>query len=351
VVADNGSTDGSIEIAKGQGARVVSVSRRGYGAALRGGLEAARGRYLVMGDADGSYDFREAVPMVARLRDGLDLCMGSRMKGRILPGAMPWKNRWLGNPALTGFLNLVFRSGLSDAHCGLRAFTQGAFRRLKLQADGMEFASEMVVKAALLNLPRGEVPITLSPDRRNRKPHLRPWRDGWRHLRYIVMLSPTWLFLGPALGLGTLSALLAALLLSQPSSSMVRLGPLLFGDHWMPIASAGMIAAQQIALIGMAATLYGIRQGYRRPGTIARCLAATRLEHFILAGLALILLGALDLGLVVGEWTERDYGALNKIREVILAMTVVVLGLQTLFGGFLLSIVNGNDGDFDKIPH
>lgn len=183
VVADNGSTDGSRGIAMGLGARVVEVRDRGYGAALSGGFAAARGRFLVMGDSDCSYDFLECVGMVEALAGGAELCMGSRFKGRILPGAMPWKNRWIGNPALSAILRLLFRTGVSDAHCGLRALTRDAFERLRLTSAGMEFASEMVVKAALLGMRVAERPVTLSPDRRGRPPHLRPWRDGWRHLR------------------------------------------------------------------------------------------------------------------------------------------------------------------------
>ena len=199
VVADNGSTDGSQALAERLGARVVPVAERGYGAALRGGFEAARGRYLVMGDSDGSYDFREATAMVEALMSGADLCMGSRFKGGIKPGAMPWKNRYIGNPILTGILNLLFGAGISDAHCGLRALTKPCFERLELTGSGMEFASEMVIKAALKGERIVERPATLSPDLRDRAPHLRPWRDGWRHLRYLFMLSPFWLFAAPAL--------------------------------------------------------------------------------------------------------------------------------------------------------
>src|SRR5919199_4952365 len=198
IVADNGSTDGSQALARRLGARVVPIARRGYGAALRGGFEAARGRYLVMGDADGSYDFMDAVGMVEALTQGADLCIGSRFKGGIAPGAMPWKNRYIGNPILTGVLNLLFGAHIDDAHCGLRALTKACFGRLRLEGSGMEFASEMIIKATLLGERIVEVPATLARDLRGRPPHLRPWRDGWRHLRYILMLSPHWLFGAPA---------------------------------------------------------------------------------------------------------------------------------------------------------
>jgi glycosyltransferase involved in cell wall biosynthesis len=198
VIADNGSHDGSQRVARAEGARVVEVERRGYGAALRGGFENARGEYLVMGDADGSYDFRNAVTLVRRLTQGADFCVGSRFKGRIEPGAMPWKNRYIGNPLLTGALNLFFQAGVTDAHCGLRALTRECFRRLELTGAGMEFASEMIIKAALRKEKIVEAPVTLSRDLRDRPPHLRPWRDGWRHLRYLLMLSPAWAFAMPA---------------------------------------------------------------------------------------------------------------------------------------------------------
>ena len=207
VIADNGSTDGSQAIATGLGARVVPVVERGYGAALRHGFEAAHGRAIpAAGDADGSYDFCDAVAMIDTLVGGADLCMGSRMQGGIAPGAMPWKNRYIGNPLLTGVLNILFRAGIDDAHCGLRALTRDCFTALRLSGSGMEFASEMVIKAALLGVRIVETPATLSPDMRDRPPHLRPWRDGWRHLRYLFMLSPMWLFALPA-GLGALLAL------------------------------------------------------------------------------------------------------------------------------------------------
>ncbi len=214
VVADNGSTDGRQRLAAELGTRMVTVRDKGYGAVLIGGCEAASGRFLLMGDADGSYDFTDGVAMVGALLDGADLCMGSRFRGGIAPGAMPWKNRHIGNPALTGLLNLPFRSGIGDAHCGLCAITQEAFRGLQLRSTGMEFASEMVIKASLKRLRIAETPATLSVDPRDRPPHLRPWRDGWRHLRHLLMLSPTWAFGVPAVasmggaGLVLLTALL-----------------------------------------------------------------------------------------------------------------------------------------------
>src|SRR5437588_9677070 len=199
VVADNGSTDGSQAIAREHGARVVPVAERGYGSALQGGVAAARGRHIVMGDADDSYDFGVLEPFLERLRAGDELVMGNRFKGGIRPGAMPWHHKYIGNPVLTGILNLFFHTPVGDAHCGLRAFRKDAFERLDLRTPGMEFASEMVVKASLNKQKISEVPIILYPDGRDRPPHLRSFRDGWRHLRFLLLMCPTWLYFVPAM--------------------------------------------------------------------------------------------------------------------------------------------------------
>src|SRR5882724_4275946 len=335
VVADNGSVDNSREIAASLGARVVPVQRRGYGSALLGGCQEAQGRFIVMGDSDGSYDFREAVVMVRRLVDGYELCMGSRLRGRIMPGAMPWKNRYIGNPLLSGLLNLLFRSGISDTYCGLRAFTRAALERMRLASTGMEFASEMVIKAALLGLRRTEVPITLRPDGRGRPPHLRPWRDGWRGLRYLLMLSPGWLFFFPALALGVVGAALAALLLSHRDGEMAVIGPLAFGDHWMIVSSAMLNASMQLAVFGLATTLYGIREGYRTATPpVARLFAWFRLERALLAGALLIILGLGFMFHVLQTWTSAGFGALDQIRQMIGGTTFALMGLQMIFGGF-----------------
>ena len=350
VVADNGSTDGSRELAEHLGVRMVRVSQRGYGCALRSGCKAAFGRFIVIGDADCSYDFRDAVPMVGKLLAGYDLCMGSRFKGRIVPGAMPWKNRYIGNPALSRVLNLFFRSGMSDAHCGLRAFTAEAFERLRLTATGMEFASEVVVKASLLRLRRSEVPITLHRDQRNRAPHLRPWRDGWRHLRYLLMLSPGFLFLAPALVVGSVSAALLVLLVLAHDSSMVHVGPLVFGDHWAIVSGVGLIGCAQFAFFGVATTLYGIREGFRTPDAwFVRLIGYLRLENMILAGVVLVALGLGMMLHVGGVWTAHDFGALAKVREMVAAAVAVILGMQSFFGGFFLAIVNGNETELDGL--
>jgi hypothetical protein len=345
VVADNGSTDGSRDIAASLGARVVAVTDRGYGAALMGGFSAARGRYLVMGDADGSYDFRDAVAMVETLRLGADLCMGSRFQGGIAPGAMPWKNRYVGNPVLTGILNLLFRARIDDAHCGLRALTKGCLKRLNLRGPGMEFASEMVIKAALKGERIAEVPATLSPDLRGRPPHLRPWRDGWRHLRFLLMLSPAWLFALPAVllaGGGLLILALAALAAVTPS---LRGGYV--GNYWVILAGAMLGVAHNAALLAAAAHLYGVREGYRRPGrSHARLARIVSLETMLGAGLAMIAGGLAVLGLVVGYWSLHRYGPIGSVLPAVVGTSLLAIGTQTALGGFLLSVIGGNEAAF-----
>lgn len=345
VVADNGSTDGSQAIAVAEGARVEPVRDRGYGAALIGGGYAAHGRFIVFGDADGSYDFRECVPMIEQLIAGADLCMGSRFKGGIAPGAMPWKNRYIGNPVLTGILNLFFRSGISDAHCGLRAVTNEAFRGLRLSGSGMEFASEMVIKAALQRLNIAEVPATLSPDLRDREPHLRPWRDGWRHLRYLLMLSPTWVFAVPAMA-GALAALVifaGALIHALVPGA----GFDFFGNYWV-IAGSALAGMSHLAFIlTMTGHLYGIKAGYRRSGRGTALLGRLlTLETMLISGLGLVAAGIATLAMVTVSWSARDFGPTSSVLPAVTGTLLVTIGIQNVFGGFLLAIVGGNEARF-----
>ena len=344
IVADNGSGDGSQMLAESLGARVVAVPARGYGAALIGGCEAASGRYILLGDCDGSYDFLEGVAMVAKLHEGYDICLGSRFTGRIMPGAMPWKNRYIGNPLLTGILNLFFRARITDAHCGLRALRSDAFRKLKLAGTGMEFASEMVVKAALLKLKTTEVPATLSPDLRQRAPHLRPWRDGWRHLRFLFMLSPTWVFGFPAIGL---LAMGATILLTACAHALGWTGPIAFGESWIVIGALAVVTGHMTAIMAVASHLYGFRQGYRLPKPwLLRFNSALSLEGCLLAGMVLIILSAAGLMLVGIRWGQGEFSSLPSILPVALAGITGTIGLQTLLGGFLLAVVGGNRADF-----
>jgi len=350
VVADNGSQDESRAIAERLGARVVPCPVRGYGAALRYGILGARGRYIVMGDADGSYDFRESVPMIERLMEGYELCMGSRFRGKIEPGAMPWMNRHIGNPVLTGILNTLFRSGLSDAHCGMRAFTKSAFERLNPSSRGMEFASEMLIKATLLGQRRTEVPITLHPDGRDRPPHLRPFRDGWRHLRYLMMLSPVGLFLFPGALLLAAGVSILTMLLSAPTGRVFMLGGLWIGDHWMALAMALVSTGHLSLVFAMAATLVGIQSGYRQPTRLLRWLYwASKLEHMLFAAGAFAACGGLLLIDVAASWAALDFGRLGMHRQVSAAAALLILSAQTFFGGFLLSVIAGNEADLDVV--
>lgn len=345
LIADNGSTDGSQALALSMGARVVDVRERGYGAALRGGAKAARGRYIVMGDADGSYDFRDSVAMVRELSTGADICMGSRFKGGIAPGAMPWKNRYIGNPILTGILNLLFRTGVSDAHCGLRAITKRCFEKLRLSGNGMEFASEMVVKAALLGARIAEVPATLSPDLRSRPPHLRPWRDGWRHLRYLMMLSPSGIFGVPALLLG--GASLSLLLYAAWVSLAGGWGVSAVGNYWVILAGAMLGMSHVAGLIAVASHLYGVREGYRRPsrwtGRLSRWVS---LESMLVSGAVAALGGLGILFGVVAYWSSAQYAPIVNVLPAVAGTSLIVVGMQNALGGFLLAILNGNEAEF-----
>lgn len=345
LIADNGSTDGSQALAQQLGARVVPVVEKGYGAALIGGCEAAAGRYILMGDADGSYDFTDGVAMIIALADGADLCMGSRFKGGIEPGAMPWKNRYIGNPVLTGILNLFFESGVSDAHCGLRAITKDAFRTLRLSGTGMEFASEMVIKAALKKMHIAEVPATLSKDLRDRAPHLRPWRDGWRHLRYLLMLSPTWVFGVPAAVAVSCSLWIFAI--AGLHLFGVLAGPGSFGESWLVIAGFLFTAGHFLGIMTVATLLYGVRQHYRTASPFfARLMSRLSLETMLVTGLAFLSLGLIGLFVVGLYWSHSSFVALPSTLPVILSAALGAVGLQTISGGFLLAIVAGNNAEF-----
>ena len=345
LIADNGSTDGGPAIALSLGARVAHVSRRGYGAALIGGFSAARGRFLVMGDADGSYDFRQSLELVRRLTEGADLCMGSRFKGGIEPGAMPWKNHYIGNPALTFVLNLFYGAGVTDAHCGLRAPTKSCFQTIGLTGAGMEFASEMIIKAALKGMRIKEAPVTLSRDLRDRPPHLRPWRDGWRHLRYLFMLSPVWAFAAPA-GAAALGALtIFALALVGALAQAPQDNPI--GNYWIILAGSMLGLSHSAGLLAAAAYLYGCREGYRSPNWMAHRVARwISLDTMLIAGGMTILLGLAILGAVVAYWSQTGFRAIPSVLPAVVGTTLVVIGAQNALGGFLLAILQGNEAQF-----
>jgi hypothetical protein len=323
-------------------ARVIAVPDRGYGAALMGGFRAARGKYLIMGDCDCSYDFVEAVAMIGALQGGADLCMGSRFKGEIREGAMPWKNRYIGNPALSGILRLLTGTSVNDAHCGLRALTRQAFDEMRLTSTGMEFASEMVLKAAIMKMEIAEVPVTLSPDERGRAPHLNPWRDGFRHLFFMLMLCPSWLFLAPAailvaIGLTVITTLLAT------NAEMANIFGFAVGDHWAVAASAFLVLGVQMACLGLIALAQGFRDRLRIPtGLVAALLTRSALHHWILGGLAVSFAGVVWVAAITAGWIGTDFGSLDAVRDMIAAFTAIVIGVQVMFTGFLLSIVSGN---------
>jgi hypothetical protein len=297
-----------------------------------------------MGDADGSYDFTDGVEMIAKLQEGADLCMGSRFKGSISPGAMPWKNRYIGNPVLTGILNLFFRPGISDAHSGLRAIRKRAFMDLGLSGAGMEFASEMVIKAALKRLRISETPVKLLPDLRDRAPHLRPWRDGWRHLRYLFMLSPTWVFGVPAIlgAVASIALLLAAVVQYFDPGAFPAVG-----NYWAILAAAILGLSHMSAILGAAGNLYGVRAGYRVPSPITRQLARLlSLETMLLVGAALIAAGLAVLAIVMWQWRARDFAATYSVIPAVIGTLFLTLGFQNVLGGFLLAIVGGNEASF-----
>jgi glycosyltransferase involved in cell wall biosynthesis len=345
VIADNGSTDGSQDLARSLGARVIDVPAKGYGAALLGGFDGAHGRFLVMGDADGSYDFTDAVAMIGRLVEGADLCMGSRFRGGIKPGAMPWKNRYIGNPALTGLLNLFFRTGVDDAHCGLRAIRREAYDALGLESTGMEFASEMVIKASLKRLRIDQVPATLSPDLRDRAPHLRPWRDGWRHLRYLFMLSPTWAFGVPALllmGIGALILLNAAL-----RALGLLPGEGHFGASWTIVATFMLTTGHFAAVMALATHLYGVSAGFRplKP-VLRRFERVLTLETALIGGGLMMAASVLSLAAIGVWWGVGGFAALPTTLPLLLALALGAMGLQTALGGVLIAVIGGHQPRF-----
>jgi hypothetical protein len=339
IVADNASTDGSQEIARAHGARVVHVDRRGYGSALQAGIAAARGRFIIMGDADDSYDFSNLGPFLTRLRAGDDLVMGNRFKGGIRPGAMPWLHRYIGNPVLTGILNLFFHTPVHDAHCGLRAFRKDAYVRLRLTTPGMEFASEMVVKAALYRMKISEVPIVLYPDGRDRPPHLRSFRDGWRHLRFLLLMCPTWLYLIPAcLLLGGGLALMAWL-----TPGPRQIAGVMLDVHTMLAGTLGVCLGYQVLWMWAFARFHGWANGLVPDEPFSRCVFKhVNLERGVLAGLAL-LLGGLGLNIwLFCQWWGQDLGNLevrSTMRWALWGFTGMVLGVQTIFGSFFLSML------------
>ena len=339
IVADNGSSDGSIDLAESAGARVVHVSQRGYGNALNGGIEAARGIYVLMADSDDSYDFSHIPRFVEQLRGGADLVMGNRFRGGIHKEAMPLLHRHLGNPVLTALGRLFFHSPCRDFHCGLRAFRKDSYRRMDIRSTGMEFASEMVVKASLLRMNVREVPTTLSPDGRSHPPHLRTWHDGWRHLRFLLMYSPRWLFLYPGITAILIGLAVCFLLLPGPR----RVGDLVFDVHTLAYAFGSMLVGFQLLAFAVFTKVFAITEGLLpEDPRLNRMFRYITLETGLIAGALLILFGIGGTVLALSTWARSSFGPLNSestLRIVMPSVFALTLGAQVIFSSFFLSIL------------
>ena len=339
VVADNGSTDGSQDVAANAGARVVSIPDRGYGSALRGGIEAAQGKLIIMGDSDDSYDFSNLTSFVEKLREGYDLVMGDRFKGSIAANAMPPLHRYLGNPVLTKYGRLLFQGPCGDFNCGLRGFTKDAFLKMGLRTTGMEFASEIIVKASLLKMRITEVPTTLSPDGRTRPPHLRSWRDGWRILRFLLLFSPRWLFFMPGLVLFLAGGFFGALLTWKP----LKIGSVVFDTTTLLVCSMSVLIGFQLMIFGMSALAFAVHeQLLPADESIGKFLRIANLEIGIGIGILLCLTGLGLLFYSVFYWEQHGFGSLNYAesqRLVIPSVTFVMLGIQTIFSSFFFGIL------------
>ena len=339
LIADNGSTDGSQELARKNGARVVDVPIRGYGAALIAGIDAAKGRYVIMGDADDSYDFSALDPFVDKLRDGHELVMGNRFKGGIKPGAMPFLHRYLGNPVLSQLGRMFFLIPVGDFHCGLRGFSREAIRSLSLSNTGMEFASEMVVKAKMRRLKIAEVPTTLSPDGRSRAPHLRTWRDGWRHLRFLLLHSPRWLFLYPGLAFMAVGLAAIVALIGGP---LVLTSSLTIDVHTLAVACFAILIGAQLVLFSAVSRRYGEIEGFLPPAqSFRRTMAGLTLERMVQIGAVLFIAGLGGAIAAVAQWGARDFGPITDLgimRTLIVSLTGMALGVQTIASAFLASM-------------
>jgi len=339
VVADNGSSDGSQGIAEGLGARVVPIADKGYGRAIQGGVAAARGRYILMGDSDGSYDFSDAARFLAKHREGWEIVLGNRFLGGIQPGAMPWKNRHVGNPILSGVGRLFFRCPVGDLHCGLRSFSKAAYERLDLRAGGMEFASEMVIKATLFSERMTEIPTTLRPDGRSRPSHLRPWRDGWRHLRFMLLFCPRWLFLQPGLVLMGAGGLLSALLLRGP----LHLGAVTLDVHTLLFAAISVLIGFQSVAFALFTKVFATQTGVLPPDEkFQRWFRWINLEKGLAAGGLLVIAGLVLSLRAVGLWGAHRFGDLSPgelLRWVIPGGALLTLGCQVVLVSFFLSIL------------
>lgn len=339
LVADNGSTDGSQEIAVSLGARVVAVPQRGYGSALFHGCLAAAGKWIIMGDSDDSYDFSRLDPFIEKLRDGFDLVMGNRFLGGVAPDAMPWKNRYIGNPLLSWIGRLLFRCPSRDFHCGLRAFTKDAFLRMDLRTTGMEFASEMVIKAMLFGMHIAEVPTTLSKDGRSRPPHLLPWRDGWRHLRFMLLFSPRWLFVIPGLILFTISLITYVAILNGP----IRLGDVIFDVHTLFFAGTGLVLGYLAVCFGSIIRIFSARvRLLPEHKMLERLRLSPALEVGGGAGILLITGGLVQGAIALLSWGATGFGPLQTgelLRQVSMSSVLIMMGGITLMTSLIMGFL------------
>jgi len=344
VVADNGSTDGSIQIAEEHGARVVHVPERGYGAALRTGIAAARGPFIIMGDADDSYDFTDVPRFVEKLREGYDVVMGNRFRGGVRPGAMPRLHQYFGNPGLTALLNLLFHVGIGDSYCGMRGFTRALYDKLDVRSSGMEFALEMIIKCAQIGARITEIPIVLWPDKRGRPPHLRSFRDGWRSLRFMLLYAPNWLFLLPGASLIVAGLALVIWLLPGPRYITPKIG---LDLHTMIFGVIFTLLGAQILSIGAFAKVFSYAERFDRHSfSLRRILKRITLEFGLLLGGGLFLTGFAGCAWVAWQWAASGFGELHEVRQVLFWSMWLFLGLQIIFASFFLSMLGISRGTY-----
>jgi glycosyltransferase involved in cell wall biosynthesis len=343
VIGDNGSTDGSQQMATNLGARVIDVPRKGYGSALMGAIEASKGKYVVMADSDDSYDFSNLSPFINELRAGKDLVMGNRFMGGIAPGAMPFLHRYLGNPVLSFIGRLFFNCPVSDFHCGLRGFRQDIVTLLDLKTTGMEFASEMVVKATIFKLNIAEVPTTLSKDGRSRPPHLRTWRDGWRHLRFLLIYSPRWLFLYPGIFLMLLGIIMSIFIVRGPVEMLPHV---VFDTNTLLYAGAFIIVGYQAVSFGVFTRTYAVQAGFLpQNNSLAKASDFVSMELGLVIGLIILFAGVGGTLYSLSLWEAKDFGPLEYseiLRKVIPSVIAIIVGLQTILSSFFLSVLQVN---------
>lgn len=339
LIADNGSTDGSDQIAQTLGARIVKIKEKGYGNAIRGGITVARGKYIIIGDADESYDFYHLMPFLNKLREGNDLVMGNRFKGGIEPGAMPPLHQYLGNPILSGIGKLFFKTPINDFHCGLRGFSKESALKMDLHSSGMEFASEMVIKASLLKMNICEIPTTLSPDGRDRPPHLQTWRDGWRHLRFMLIYSPRWLFLYP----GIFMMLIGLILSTWTFFSPITINSVEFDIHSLLYFNAIILIGFNMVLFSIQSRYYGHRVGLLpKSEKISKFVNHFTLERGLFLGIILIFLGFSMALWAFSIWAQSQFGNINPrstMRIAIPSISIILMGTQTIFSSFFISIL------------